>query len=262
MRRSASKFLPPLLVLLLALPAAAQQGLACRAAIEAAERERGIPPRLLQAIARVESGRKDPQTGAFHPWPWTVNAEGVGSFHPTREAAIAHVRAQQARGVRSIDVGCMQVNLRHHPNAFASLEEAFDPLANARYAARFLTELQQSRGGWPRAIAGYHSATPELGEPYRAKVESVWAAEGRAPPAAQFAALAPPPLPAGGRGAGGGFMLSNAPRPGGLAAMGSGRGLDAYRSMPIPVIARAPVTMSVVGPAAGGVQRGFWALRH
>ena len=52
------------------------------------------------------------------------------------------MRAVQAQGVRSIDIGCMQVNLMHHPNAFATLDAAFDPLANALYAARFLTELR------------------------------------------------------------------------------------------------------------------------
>ncbi len=130
-----------LLLLLLALPALAQgqaPGQLCRAAIAQAERERSLPPRLLAAIGRVESGRRDPATGATHPWPWAINAEGRGSFFPDKAAAIAAVRDLQAHGVRSIDVGCLQINLRHHPAAFASLEEAFEPLANARYAARFL----------------------------------------------------------------------------------------------------------------------------
>ena len=83
-----------------------------------------------------------PSSGALHPWPWTVDAEGQGAFYDSKELAIAAVRALQARGVRSIDVGCMQVNLMHHPNAFNSLEQAFDPVArNANYAAQFLTEL-------------------------------------------------------------------------------------------------------------------------
>ena len=119
-----------------------EQGQLCRAAIGQAERERGIPPRLLAAIGRVESGRRDPATGATHPWPWAINAEGRGSFYPDKAAAIAAVRALQAQGVRSIDVGCLQINLRHHPEAFASLEEAFDPLANARYGARFLASCR------------------------------------------------------------------------------------------------------------------------
>ena len=43
-----------------------------------------VPPRLLFAIARVESGRRDPATGGTHPWPWTINAEGRGSFFLTK----------------------------------------------------------------------------------------------------------------------------------------------------------------------------------
>ena len=128
----------------------------CRAAIRAAEAGSTIPAGLLHAIGRVESGRRDPATGAFGPWPWTINAEGRGRFFPTREEAIAEVRQLQARGVRVIDVGCMQINLHHHPNAFPSLDDAFDPLANARYAARFLTDLQATRNDWARSAANYH----------------------------------------------------------------------------------------------------------
>jgi len=56
------------------------QGLLCRSAVDAAERASGIPAHLLAAISRVESGRRDPATGAVHPWPWSVNAEGQGVF--------------------------------------------------------------------------------------------------------------------------------------------------------------------------------------
>jgi hypothetical protein len=37
----------------------------------------------------------------------------------------------QGEGVRSIDIGCMQINLVHHPDAFGSLEAGFDPITNA-----------------------------------------------------------------------------------------------------------------------------------
>ena len=74
------------------------------------------------------------------------------STTPRREA-VAAVRGLQARGVRSIDVGCMQVNLMHHPDAFPSLDVAFDPQANAAYAARFLKELYAQTGDWTRATA-------------------------------------------------------------------------------------------------------------
>lgn len=220
----------------------AEPGQLCRAAIATVEREAGLPPRLLAAIGRVESGRRDPTTGGFHPWPWTINAEGRGSFFPDKAAAIAAVRQLQAAGVRSIDIGCLQINLRHHPNAFASLEEAFDPLANARYAARFLTELQASRGDWMVSASHYHSQTPEFAAPYRARVTAAMLAEQGSPegPAAAMAALHTPPAAAGG----GGFMLSNgAERVATLpAAPGTaGRGLDAYRALPIPLAGRGPV---------------------
>jgi hypothetical protein len=226
----------PLLALLLPARAGAEPGQLCRAAIAAAEREYGLPPRLLTAIGRAESGRRDPESGGFHPWPWTINAEGRGSFFPDKAAAIAAVRALQAQGVRSIDVGCMQVNLRHHPDAFSSLEQAFDPLANARYAARFLTELRADAGDWMRAAGHYHSQTPEHAEPYRALVAEALVAEQGTPPAPAFAALRPA-VP------GGGAMLSNGAERAVMlpAASGGGRRLAAYRALPIPLAVRGPV---------------------
>jgi hypothetical protein len=154
----------------------------CRPAIVSAESSGRLPARLLEAIAVVESGRLDKQTGVRTPWPWTINAEGEGYFFDSKAQAIAAVRALQARGVASIDVGCMQVNLLHHPNAFASLEEAFDPYANARYAARFLNELYARTTNWPQATGFYHSQTPELSADYQRRVLAVWEKPGgRAP---------------------------------------------------------------------------------
>ncbi|MFC7688894.1 hypothetical protein ACFQY5_03880 [Paeniroseomonas aquatica] len=125
---------------------------ACAAAIAVAEVEARLPGGLLGAIARTESGRRDPATGRVEPWPWALNVEGAGFHAASRAEGLASIRAWRARGSRSIDVGCLQVNLLHHPAAFATLEEALDPLANARYAARFLAALQQRAGGdwgWP-----------------------------------------------------------------------------------------------------------------
>ena len=153
-------------------------GLQCRQAIHAAERAAAVPMQLMAAIARVESGKPDAQ-GVIHPWPWTINAEGVGQYFASKDAVLAAVRTLQARGVRSIDVGCMQVNLHHHPSAFATLEQAFDPASNAAYAARYLNTLYASTRDWTRATAFYHSATPELGEAYQRRVAAVWPEEQR-----------------------------------------------------------------------------------
>jgi hypothetical protein len=67
----------------------------------------------------------------------------------------------------------MQVNLMYHPTAFATLDSAFDPTENARYAARFLVQLKAQTGAWEKATAWYHSGNPELGEPYQRKVAAL-----------------------------------------------------------------------------------------
>ncbi len=97
-------------------------------------------------------------------------AEGRGRYLPNKGAAIAEVEALQARGVRNIDVGCMQINLRYHPDAFDNLEAAFDPATNVEAAARLLVTLKDSWGSWTRAVGNYHSNTPTLSGPYRVKV--------------------------------------------------------------------------------------------
>jgi hypothetical protein len=176
------------LLLLAAGPARAQEDpwLACRRAILAAERGSGLPPGLLLAIALVETGRGDPRSGRFEPWPWSWNAEGEGHVEPTREAAVAAVSGLLARGRRSVDIGCMQVNLLYHPEAFRSVAEGFDPATNTRYAVRFLQELRARTGNWADSIAQYHSGDPERGAGYQrrvvlARLGAAWANGGSVP---------------------------------------------------------------------------------
>ena len=229
-----------LLLLLLALPRAPVRAQTspparasagpCRAAIAAVERASFIPDRLMQAIGVMESGRKD-ASGTVAPWPWTINVEGVGHIFETKQQAIAAVLAHQASGKRSIDVGCMQINLHHHPDAFASLEDAFDPAANARYAARFLQQLLAQTGSWPRAVAGYHSLTPDIGNEYARKVLAIWARPELAQAPAQQVAQAQPStsLPAS---LPGGSPVRTLSVPGAATPAITGRSLDSYRSVP------------------------------
>jgi hypothetical protein len=172
-----------------AAPALAQGGgddwSACRRAIAAVEPGAGVPAGLLGAIALVETGRAAP-SGRPEPWPWSWNAAGDSGSAPNKAAAVAAVAALQARGVRSIDVGCMQVNLLHHPDAFPNLETAFDPTANARYAARFLNRLRGNAPDWGDAIGRYHSGEPERGAAYNrrvalARLGAAWGRGGAVP---------------------------------------------------------------------------------
>ena len=146
----------------------------CTRMIADAEEREGIPDHLLEAISKAESGRPDPDNGEVIAWPWTLNAGGEGFYFATKAEAIAKVRELRAKGITSIDVGCMQVNLYHHPDAFESLEEAFEPGANIAYAAAYLKDLREANHSWARAVALYHSATREFSYPYRRRVYQLW----------------------------------------------------------------------------------------
>ena len=253
------------------LPNIPEQGLLCRAAIRQAESGRAIPPLLLSAIGRVESGRSDPVTHRVHPWPWSINAEGRSYVFETKADAIKRAHELQASGTNSFDVGCMQVNLMYHPQAFRDLEEAFDPLANARYAASFLSGLKDSTGSWEQASAAYHSATPELGRSYRALVESALTQEAKSndgfaglspigPGAGSFPTSVPSALRSLPSGVGNSMVMGGhfggsviplpritAPSLGGggtlFASTTPGRGLDDYRARPVALAASPSLQM-------------------
>ncbi len=133
-----------------------------------------IPSHLLRAIAHTESGRHISSSKKIVAWPWTINVNGKGYVYPTKNDAIEAVKKFQKNKSSSIDVGCMQVNLKHHANAFRNLSDAFDPQLNVAYAAHFLKGLKNQHGSWYNAVAHYHSATPKYHIPYRQKVADRW----------------------------------------------------------------------------------------
>ncbi len=159
---------------------AASNESACEQAGRQAERAHALPAGLLLAIGRVESGRWDAALGRVVPWPWAVDAAGDGVLLDSKQAAIARATALRDAGQRNVDVGCYQINLASHPSAFTDLQQAFDPVANADYAARFLAELHAHLGNWNDAVAAYHSAQPDLGTPYRQAVFANWPSENHA----------------------------------------------------------------------------------
>jgi hypothetical protein len=211
----------------------------CRQAINAAERAHGIPAHLLAAIARVESGRRDQSSGTFNPWPWTINMDGQGSFYDSKAQAVAAAQTMRPRVTRSIDVGCMQISLVHHPDAFPGMAQAFDPATNADYGARFLAQLYERGGSWPKAVALYHSATPDLGQDYQRKVYAAWPEEQRlaiaaapTPPVVRpwvtpFASAPVPP----GSGMQAARIIPQSPGINGTLA--PGRTLEMYRAAPV-----------------------------
>ena len=150
----------------------------CLRFVQSYERANQIPLGLLTAISFVEAGRAGAD-GKVVAWPWTTNVGGESHFYDTKEQAIAETQKFLDEGTRSIDVGCMQINLRYHPTAFKSLDEAFDPASNVAYATKFLKSLHDLQGSWPKAIERYHSAAENQKADYREKVMAFWNNDAR-----------------------------------------------------------------------------------
>ena len=150
---------------------AASTELSCDIAAAKAESDWNLPAGILSAVGTVESGRPGPAGTA--PWPWTINAAGRGTYHETKEDAVASVLTIMERGFPYIDVGCFQVDIAYHAGVFRSLDEAFDPEHNAQAAARILLTQRMNSADWSTAVARYHSATPALGSAYLERVRRV-----------------------------------------------------------------------------------------
>lgn len=167
------------LAFLAARPLWADAALCDHAAVTAA-RAHDVPLDVMRAITRTETGR--PVDGALQPWPWTVNMEGAGHWFDTRAEAVAFARRHHDRGARSYDVGCFQLNWRWHGEAFASLDQMFEPQANADYAARYLRQHYERFGDWTEAAGRYHSGTPVHAERYATRFDDIRGGLSDAPP--------------------------------------------------------------------------------
>ena len=145
----------------------------CELVASEAEKAFNLPNGILASIARVESGRKT-QDGLYKAWPWTINDNGKGLFFDERDAAIKYIKRQVELNNIAIDIGCMQISVKWHGQAFSSQESMLDPHTNIAYAAIFLEELYQTHGDWELAIKHYHSADAEKNIPYLQKVNAIW----------------------------------------------------------------------------------------
>lgn len=148
----------------------------CQIAVEKAEKTYQIKSNLLETIASVESGRWNAQAGKRVAWPWTVHANGKGRYYKSKAEAVAAVKDMQQRGITNIDVGCMQINLKYHGEAFANLDEAFDPEKNVAYSAQFLRQLyKRNDQNWTKTAMHYHSRNLRKGTNYKNRLEKHYA---------------------------------------------------------------------------------------
>ncbi|CAM3699592.1 hypothetical protein [Paracoccus yeei] len=167
-----------LLVLMLScLSAGAGQGAVppaaevCEWATQQAARESGVPPDILGALTLTETGRR--MDGVVRPWAWSANAEGEGTWFDDPQSAIAFAQDRVAQGRTNLDIGCFQLNFRWHGENFASVAQMFDPLENARYAARFVSQLYAETGDWRAAAGAFHSRTRVHADRYLARFDEL-----------------------------------------------------------------------------------------
>ncbi|WP_310620256.1 lytic transglycosylase domain-containing protein [Flexibacterium corallicola] len=119
--------------------------------MEHASKVHGVPLGILYAVGLTETGRR------YSLHPYAINFEGKSAFAGTLKQGVSAVRKAQRRGIKLIDVGCMQINTYYHSENFSSLASMFNPRRNVDYAARFLKRLRVKEGSWTMAVARYHA---------------------------------------------------------------------------------------------------------
>lgn len=156
--------------------------LLCKKHIDRVEKDLDIPDGLLAAISIIESGRSSKHaplhkvTKKKQPvaWPWVLNVGGKPEFFMSKTKAALALKAHLDHGKMNIDVGCAQINYRHHGHKFQSPSHMLDPRRNALYAGKFLRSLFEKHGSWTKAVGFYHSATLKHQVSYRQKVYRKW----------------------------------------------------------------------------------------
>ena len=123
--------------------------------------ENNIPTVILYAVALAESATKIKKSkikpGHYKPWPWTLNVSGVPRRYQTRKAAYKGLMYFLQQGVKSVDIGIMQINWRYHHKELGTPWQALEPIHNTRTGARILRDEYKITGEWKQAIGRYHS---------------------------------------------------------------------------------------------------------
>lgn len=124
---------------------------ACEREMARAAEQQGIPLGVLYAVGLAETGRGDSLR------PYALNIAGRAVYDIDRAQALTLLENARRAGIRSIDIGCMQINRLYHADHFDSVDDMLDPAKNVAYAARFLKDLHTREGSWTMAVARYHA---------------------------------------------------------------------------------------------------------
>ena len=113
------------------------------------------PPKLVEAIARQESGLN----------PLAVNVAGKSHYPTTREEAENIIKQAQAVG-KNYDVGIMQINSWWVKRLNIDMFSLLDPVINEHWGKLILKEEITRHGLNWQAVGKYHSPDLERGRRY------------------------------------------------------------------------------------------------
>ena len=128
--------------------------------------QRGLDPYVLYAVALVESAKVSKRVAK--PWPWALNRQG----HPFIPSSLTEAKdilgGSLAKGIRNIDVGLMQVNVRWQGHRVGRPEDLLDPETNLRVGADILAEsIESAPGNLVLGIGRYHAGFQDEARAYR-----------------------------------------------------------------------------------------------
>ena len=128
--------------------------------------QRGLDPYVLYAVALVESAKVSKRVAK--PWPWALNRQGHPFIPPSVAEAKAILGGSLAKGVRSIDVGLMQVNVRWQGHRVRQPEDLLDPETNLKVGADVLADaIGSAPGDLILGIGRYHAGFRDEARAYR-----------------------------------------------------------------------------------------------
>ena len=140
---------------------------------EVAGEKYGIPALLLYSIATKESGN-----GACYknkkPYPWALNVEGKTFCYKNHETFVSSYYRFRKSGIKSIDVGFMQFNIKWNGGFLDNESDILNPKINILSGAQVLKRCMERHLKTWDAVGCYHSSTDWRAKAYAKDVRHIY----------------------------------------------------------------------------------------
>lgn len=134
-------------------------------------KESSIDPKLLYAIALVESGSAVSKLSTS-PTLYALRADKA--FYASDYNVAKKKLSELLNDNQHVDIGMMQVNTRYHSDKVLHVEQLLDPLTNLRVAAQIININLRSTSNFKLGIGRYHSWGTTRANDYAEKVFIVY----------------------------------------------------------------------------------------